>query len=127
MRLVSLIPLLAAAPAFAAGPAPTAQGPHGVDSPNQPVVSGNRAYVPNCPNWGSGPIDSASRTDANYGCAVNSNLAAMIADPQDLLHGKTDPLTGHDPETATRTLKNGKATVVTGQASASTPTAKGGN
>jgi pilus assembly protein CpaD len=24
----------------------------------------------------------------NYGCAVNSNLAAMVADPQDLLEGK---------------------------------------
>ena len=25
---------------------------------------------------------------SNYGCAVNSNLAAMIANPEDLLHGR---------------------------------------
>jgi pilus assembly protein CpaD len=27
-------------------------------------------------------------TSPNFGCAVNSNLAAMVADPQDLLEGK---------------------------------------
>jgi pilus assembly protein CpaD len=26
---------------------------------------------------------------SNYGCATNSNLAAMIADPEDLVRGKT--------------------------------------
>ena len=61
-----------------------------VDSVNQPVVSNGQAVVPNCPNWASGGIDSAAMTDTNYGCAVNSNLAAMVADPADLLHGKSD-------------------------------------
>jgi pilus assembly protein CpaD len=27
-------------------------------------------------------------TSPNFGCAINSNLAAMVADPQDLLEGK---------------------------------------
>ena len=49
------------------------------------VVSRSIAYVPDCPNSRStGP----SSVSANYGCAVNSNLAAMIADPADLVLGQ---------------------------------------
>ncbi|HEY0412312.1 MAG TPA: CpaD family pilus assembly lipoprotein [Allosphingosinicella sp.] len=49
------------------------------------VVSRSTASVPGCPfadNY-RGP----SSTSANYGCSVNSNLAAMIADPSDLVLG----------------------------------------
>ena len=60
-----------------------------VDSVNQPVVGADRAVVPNCPNWKTAGVDSAAMTDSNYGCAINSNLAAMVADPMDLVHGKT--------------------------------------
>ena len=74
-----------------------------VDSVNQPVVSGDRAVVPNCPNWKSAGLDSAALTDTNYGCAVNSNLAAMIADPLDLVHGKSSDLT--DTNSAVRAIK----------------------
>ncbi len=76
-----------------------------VDSVNQPVVTANGATVPNCPNWKSAGQDSAAMTDSNYGCAVNSNLAAMIADPADLLHGKTDPATGRDADAAVKAIK----------------------
>lgn len=53
------------------------------------VVSRSRAEVPNCPNW-SVPAQPNynNRTMSNYGCAVNSNLAAMVANPQDLIHGR---------------------------------------
>jgi pilus assembly protein CpaD len=53
------------------------------------IVSRTRASVPNCPNWSvpSQP-NSQNRTMSNFGCAVNANLAAMIADPQDLVHGR---------------------------------------
>ena len=53
------------------------------------VVSRRRASVPNCPNWSvpSNP-QADNRSMSNYGCAVNSNLAAMIADPVDLIHGR---------------------------------------
>lgn len=56
------------------------------------VVSRSVAYVPNCPNWSArrGP----SSVSSNYGCAVNSNLAAMIADPNDLVLGQTGSVTG---------------------------------
>ncbi len=53
------------------------------------VVSRTRAEVPNCPNWSvpSNP-NYNNRTMSNYGCAVNSNLAAMVANPEDLIHGR---------------------------------------
>lgn len=53
------------------------------------VVARNRASVPYCPNW-SVPAQPNynNRSMSNYGCAVNSNLAAMVANPQDLVHGR---------------------------------------
>jgi pilus assembly protein CpaD len=53
------------------------------------VVSRRRAMVPNCPNWNrlSEP-DFNNRSMSNFGCGVNSNLAAMVADPIDLVHGR---------------------------------------
>lgn len=53
------------------------------------VVSRRRAIVPNCPNWSrpSEP-DYQNRSMSNYGCAVNSDLAAMVANPADLIHGR---------------------------------------
>jgi len=53
------------------------------------VVSRRRAEVPNCPNW-SRPAspDYANRAMSNFGCSVNANLAAQVANPEDLLHGQ---------------------------------------
>jgi pilus assembly protein CpaD len=52
------------------------------------VVTRSRAYVPGCPDWS---MQSSSRLDnathSGFGCAVNSNIAAMVADPEHLLHG----------------------------------------
>lgn len=53
------------------------------------VITRSTASVPGCPDW-------SAKSDMNYnnalspgfGCGVNSNLAAMVADPQDLLEGK---------------------------------------
>lgn len=56
------------------------------------VVSRNRAEVPGCPNWS---VPSQANYDhammSNFGCAVNANLAAMVANPQDLIHGRDGP------------------------------------
>lgn len=55
------------------------------------VVSRARAHVPGCPDWGdrgSGNLDN--RTSDNFGCAINGNLAAMVADPRHLLEGAKD-------------------------------------
>jgi pilus assembly protein CpaD len=53
------------------------------------VISRTTASVPGCPDW-SAKSDSnyLNASSPGYGCAVNSNMAAMIADPQDLLEGK---------------------------------------
>lgn len=56
------------------------------------VVSRNRAEVPGCPNW---DVPSQPNTDnammSNMGCAVNANFAAMVANPEDLFHGREGP------------------------------------
>jgi pilus assembly protein CpaD len=54
------------------------------------VVTRSRAYVPGCPDWSDHLADyGTNTTSSGYGCAVNGNLAAMIADPEHLLHGAT--------------------------------------
>ena len=52
------------------------------------IVSRSKAEVPGCPDWsrssnGNYNSDAAS----NYGCATNANLAAMVANPNDLVAG----------------------------------------
>lgn len=52
------------------------------------VVTRSKAVVSGCPNW-SAHSDSnpANGLSPNYGCATNSNLAAMVANPDHLLSG----------------------------------------
>jgi len=53
------------------------------------IVSRMRASVPYCPNWSlPAQPNPENRTMSNFGCSVNSNLAAMVANPQDLVHGR---------------------------------------
>jgi pilus assembly protein CpaD len=59
------------------------------------IVSRTSASVPGCPNWGDPTIGAPERMSANYGCATNSNLAAMIADPNDLVLGQTGSKDGY--------------------------------
>jgi pilus assembly protein CpaD len=55
------------------------------------VVTRSSASVPNCPNWSkTTEANYNSSTHPNYGCAINSNIAAMIADPEDLIRGRSD-------------------------------------
>jgi pilus assembly protein CpaD len=98
----------------------------GLDSPNQPVVTATQAQVPNCPNWSSGGRDSAALTDTNYGCAINSNLAAMVADPLDLIHGKSDATT--DTSSSGRAIKAWREAEATSKAwtTTSKESSKGG-
>ena len=54
------------------------------------VVSRLKATVPGCPDWSRSSLASMTgHMTSNYGCATNGNLAAMIADPEDLIRGKT--------------------------------------
>ena len=52
------------------------------------VVTRTRAHVPGCPDWSEKTADYGDNATApGFGCAVNGNMAAMIADPEHLLRG----------------------------------------
>lgn len=52
------------------------------------VVSRSMAHVPGCPDFANEPMTTlGNHTSNNFGCAVNSNIAAMVADPEHLLKG----------------------------------------
>lgn len=52
------------------------------------VIVRSKASVPGCPDWSANSdFNPNNGLSSNYGCAVNSNLAAMVANPEDLLHG----------------------------------------
>jgi pilus assembly protein CpaD len=52
------------------------------------IITRAKASVPNCPDWSSrNDFNPNNATSSNYGCAVNSNLAAMVANPEHLLKG----------------------------------------
>ncbi len=52
------------------------------------VIIRTTAHVPGCPDWSaSSDANFKNATSSNFGCATNSNLAAMIANPEDLLQG----------------------------------------
>jgi pilus assembly protein CpaD len=54
------------------------------------VISRSTAAVPGCPSWRDhSQTDFAGGLGDNYGCATARNLAAMVADPQDLASGRT--------------------------------------
>lgn len=54
------------------------------------VITRSRAHVPGCPDWSDrGGYNYTNATHSDFGCAVNSNLAAMVADPEHLVRGAT--------------------------------------
>ncbi len=54
------------------------------------IVTRASATVPGCPDWGTKTdANFANATAKGFGCAVNGNLAAMVADPEHLVHGAT--------------------------------------
>jgi pilus assembly protein CpaD len=79
------------------------------------VVSRRRAQVPFCPNWSlpSQP-NYDNRNMSNFGCGVNSNLAAMVANPEDLVHGREGSGT-LDVDTAARAVILYRSTPPTGE------------
>ncbi len=53
------------------------------------VLTRSVASVPGCPDWSAkSDMNYSNGLSPNHGCASNSNLAAMVADPQDLLEGR---------------------------------------
>lgn len=53
------------------------------------VILRSRASVPGCPDWSETSDTSLGNgISPGYGCATNGNLAAMVADPEDLIKGR---------------------------------------
>jgi pilus assembly protein CpaD len=54
------------------------------------VIERSVAEAVNCPNWSKAPGNDFDNTlHSDFGCADAANLAAMIADPRDLVTGRT--------------------------------------
>jgi pilus assembly protein CpaD len=79
------------------------------------VVSRNVASVPGCPNWETpAQPNYNNKSMPNFGCGVNSNLAAMVANPEDLIHGRESGGIG-DAATAVRAIDVYRTTPPTGK------------
>jgi pilus assembly protein CpaD len=53
------------------------------------VITRSSAHVPGCPDWSKqSDMNYLNATSPGYGCATNSNVAAMVANPEDLLEGQ---------------------------------------
>ncbi|MDE8652610.1 CpaD family pilus assembly protein [Novosphingobium album (ex Liu et al. 2023)] len=52
------------------------------------IIARSKASVPGCPDWSAkSDVNLGNATSSNYGCATNSNLAAMVANPEHLIRG----------------------------------------
>lgn len=87
------------------------------------ILSRATARVDGCPNWRTrSAIDYNTTTTSNYGCATNANMAAMIADPLDLVRGQSDR--SNDPLTASNAVAGYRARA--SQSGGSLPSNDGG-
>jgi pilus assembly protein CpaD len=79
------------------------------------VISRMKASVPGCPDWsGSMGDDLNSNSGSNFGCATNSNLASMIANPADLVSGQQGSST-IDARTSGKAIKSYRDRKPTGE------------
>jgi pilus assembly protein CpaD len=93
------------------------------------VASRSSATVPDCPNWD--PSDNGvappQNTSSNFGCATAGNLAAMVANPNDLVEGQNHSGRG-SASTAGRAIRTYREVPPTGrQGLPATTTTQGSN
>jgi pilus assembly protein CpaD len=68
------------------------------------IVMRATASVPGCPDWTrASNLEFEASTMSNYGCASESNLAAMVVDANDLVSGKAH--TGTDALTTVKAIE----------------------
>jgi pilus assembly protein CpaD len=79
------------------------------------VVSRSVASVPGCPDWRGQPSQPNfnNQSFSNFGCGVNSAMAAQVANPEDLVHGQEGRGVA-DAQTATRPVNLYRTTPPTG-------------
>lgn len=73
------------------------------------VISRSTASVAGCPDYSipSQPVFTSSAS-SNYGCAINSTMAAMIANPEDLVRGQR--ARGNNTISAAKAIKSWRET-----------------
>jgi pilus assembly protein CpaD len=90
------------------------------------VVTRMDASVPGCPDWSYAKLSGAPvSTDSNFGCATNSNLAAMIADPNDLVLGQAGARTS-DADSSNKAIDAYRRRIPSGYSGAVKPESVGG-
>ena len=91
-----------------------AQGPAPGRGTIRIVINRLNATVPGCPDWSlNSSHDLNQNTSSNYGCAINRNLAAMVANPADLVRGQQRGEL-NDPATAFRAIDTFRKAAPTG-------------
>ena len=89
------------------------------------IVSRMNANVPGCPDWTRPSLPNFDgHSTSNYGCATNSNFAAMIADPRDLISGRGGE-TSVDGRVAAKAIGTYRAMPTTGAGGLKSETTKG--
>ncbi|MDB5686581.1 MAG: hypothetical protein JWR77_1170 [Rhizorhabdus sp.] len=72
------------------------------------VISRSSASVPDCPDWRQlSQPNFTSSTTSNYGCGIASTMAAMIANPEELVHGAQGD--AGDAQTAIKAIHDWRA------------------
>ena len=89
------------------------------------VITRATARVPGCPDWATRMnANNNNSTTSNYGCASNANLAAMVADANDLVRGQNGM--SSDPLTASKAIEAYRTTPPTGTGGLSNVSPSGG-
>lgn len=91
------------------------------------IVSRATASVPGCPNWRQAKNSGAPiSTESNYGCATNTNIALMVADPDDLVLGQKGSVP-NDAATASKAIRVYREKEPTGKDGLEKVSTTGGN
>lgn len=107
-------------------PAPITVG-HAAPGTVRVVVSRAIATVEGCPDNRRGNFgEYSSSATSNYGCATATNLAAMIANPQDLIEGHTGDRSG-DAALSVKAIKTFRDAATTGAGGLKQESSKGSN
>ena len=91
------------------------------------VLTRSSATVPGCTEWGAATdFNPNNATASNFGCAINGNIAAMVANPEHLLHGDD---TGGETTimSSTKAIDAYRAARPTGETGLRAPSTQGGN
>ncbi len=91
------------------------------------VISRSSAHVPGCPDWSNKHTGNyANATTPDFGCSVNGNMAAMIADPEHLVKGaESDGTT--TVSTSTKAIDSYRQQAPTGEGGLKASATGGGN